>query len=235
MRSIFKLSIFITMAAILFGCSSSDSGSSTPPPPTTKSLNGVVIDPPVTGARVVLWGEIDGSYQPANFCGAGKNTICNTYTNNEGRFSIIYDLSKDISNFYLVTHGGTDTLYNTDLTGISLYSPLALFDVEKDIIVSPITTVVNSLIVNEGVSLSDAVQNTANALNISEDLVAVSPLESAELLKASYLVVKAAEFIHNESVEDPLTKIAAAVKEEPTLTIADDGFLNKLFELSDIT
>jgi hypothetical protein len=230
MTKLFKFFALTAAAAVLFGCSSSDSGGSGTPPPTTGNISGVVIDPPIKDARIELW-SADGV---ANFCGVNKNTICQSITNEEGRFILTVDSGRDLSGFYIITYGGVDTVYGTDFSGISLYSPLSLFDtVNESIIVSPITSIVNSIVIKQG-DLSAAVAKTAAALEIPESDVASSPLNNATLLKASYLVVKTAELINSEGTADPLAKIAAAV-EASSAAIAKDSFLDKLFEVSEIT
>jgi hypothetical protein len=235
MTKILKLFAFSAAAAFLFSCSSSDSGGSNSggSNPKTKGVSGIVIDPPIKDARIELK---NAGGVTASFCGENKNLICQDVSGKDGTFTIPVPFNENLSGYYLVTYGGVDTVYGTDFLGISLYSPLELFEGgNKSVIISPATSLAAFLVINKKADLSDAVSAAANALKLTGSEVSLSPLDNAALLKASYLAVKTAELIHNEGAADPLAKIAAAAAAKPSSSIAEGDFLDELFALSGIT
>jgi hypothetical protein len=226
--------LFITAALAFFimGCNSSSDSGSNSNAPDVRSLAGILADPPVEGARVALL-KPDGT--AAAFCGVNKNSICQDWSTESGNFDITVPLNEDLSGYYFVTYGGTDTVYGTNLSGLSLSSPLSLFDAGETVTVSPITSLVNSLILADStVTTEEAVSRTAEVLTIPADSVANSA-ESAVAIKASYLIIKVAELINSEGAAEPIGKIAQTALENPSDTITDTAFLNDLLNNSGIT
>jgi hypothetical protein len=226
MRYIFKFVIILAALAFVFGCSSSDSGGGSPES-NVISITGIVVDPPVEGSRLEL--REMGADAPANFCGVNRNTPCQAFTNNIGHFEFTADKTEDLSDYYIVTYGGVDTGYNTDLRGISFYSPLSLFNAGNDsVVVSPVTSLAASLILNESASVEEAVSKTESALGLAGVDIKANPMTNPSLIKASYLIVKAADLIYSEGAADPLAKIAKAVENTSPTSLTDTAFLNNL-------
>jgi hypothetical protein len=233
MRYIFRFIIISAALAFVFGCSSSDSGGGSYES-NVRSIIGIVVDPPVEGSRLEL--REMGAAAPANFCGVNRNTPCQAFTNTEGRFTFTADKTIDLSDYYIVTYGGVDTGYNTDLRGISFYSPLSLFNAGNDsVVVSPVTSLAASLILNESASVEDAVSKTESALGLAGVDIKANPMTNPSLIKASYLIVKAADLIYSEGAADPLAKIAEAVNNTNPTSLSDTAFISELITVSQIT
>jgi hypothetical protein len=235
MTKLFKF-LALTAAAALFGCSSSSSGGSSTPPPTTRNISGVV-SPSVAGSVVELWKN--GEVAPFNRCGVRRNTTCRYYSGNDGTFIITVDINEDVANFYIVTYGGIDAIYDTNLEGVSLSSPAALFidgsgELGK-ITVSPITSLVNYLITSVGYSLNDAAERTADFLEITADLLAENPLDNNEVLVKSYLVLKIAQIANAAGVAEPLERLAGGLAHNDFIsdTVSTLSVLDNLFNKID--
>ena len=198
------------LLTVTSACSDSSSdGGSFIPPSTTVTISGKVSDPAVDSARVSLVAQ-DGS--EANFCGANSNTICQTWTNKDGLFTMVVPRSKDLSTYYIKSVGGKDSVYNMDFNDISFVAPLSSFNAGvdgnwKDINVTPVTSLIKALTDN-GLSSVEAVKEIATALGLSESDVMSDPETVNELLKQSFLTVKTAK---EKGGNNPMADIASAL------------------------
>lgn len=126
---------------------------------TFKSLQGYVYDPEVQDARVKL------------VCGNDEYYMIGT-TSSTGSFKIDnIPSSKNLNDCYLHSTGGKDGADNLD--GLTFKAPLAIFDSNKDIYITPITTLISNddILNNSNFSKEDintSFKKIANFLEVTD-------------------------------------------------------------------
>ncbi len=219
--------LFIFLSLIIIGCSSgSDSQSSYQGVPT-KLISGKVSDPAVKNAKVML---VDSAGEVASFCGGNGTSLCQTWTDNNGVFSIFVALNQDVTSYHLVTKGGIDTAYgkNFDTTPFSIL-PLNTYvaDVNggySNILITPVTSLLKSL-VDLGLSENDALALLETSLGVAQADLKKDPERVDSLLKAAYLVTKIAL---SKAGANPFTDIANSINANKT-NITSDAVLQSIF------
>ncbi|KIH76475.1 hypothetical protein SAMN05660860_01572 [Geoalkalibacter ferrihydriticus] len=231
MKKLILFSIAITL--FVTGCgggSGSDGPLEGEDNSNTRTISGIVTDPAIRDARLELRKTSDGSL--AAICGAAGTQLCNnTWSGADGRFTLAVRKTSDLSDYYLVTHGGIDTVYGTSFESISLRSPLQAFSGHSgEIVVSPVTSILNPFV-------EECDLRTALGLSGHTNLLA-DPTENTELLKVSYLLVKIA-LAYNElgGSEDAFARMGEELALQP---LFDQGgnlrrpFLEEVFHDSSL-
>ncbi len=148
-----KIKKFLSTICILFagsfllgGCN--DSKSSAPGAgaggPTDQSISGIVSDPAVEGAEVVLV-KADGTLAKIS----GK-------TGGDGRFTLTGVPLGSLSGYRLKAVGGADTGTGEDFNNISLCLPLALYSAYQNVVVSPVACLVDAALAGSDVNAAVA-------------------------------------------------------------------------------
>lgn len=232
MKKLFVL--FAAVSLFMTGCGSSgSSGSSKPEPKTVNTIEGVLADPYISGARIELV-KADGTPADA-ICGTGGNAYCATFTGPNGVFKLSFPLDADISGYYLTSTGGTDEEYAIQLGTVSFASAIALFDngTEGDytgVVISPVTTVAARHMM-DGSTAEMAAALTLAAFGLPEgtDIAADPVAEGGVLLKASYLFTKTALLKAEQNSVNPVDKLFSAIKANPNALFTSSAVLEAVF------
>ena len=132
------IAILIAMGLPLTGCGSSSNDEKKqvePPAPVTQAISGIVSDPAIVGANVMV------------FDAKGDKTSFNATTDASGKFTITGLPEGELSNYRLVTSGGIDVTTGQDFSAIELSAPLAVFSDKKQLVVSPLTSLIDAQII----------------------------------------------------------------------------------------
>lgn len=140
------LSASVLLASVLVGCGGSSDSNSTSP-----TIQGVVSDGPIKNSVVKLMN--------------GSTKIAQTTTNEKGVFSFSTTLSSD-GKYIIEATGGTDVATGEDFTGLVLNSSLNLFENKKNVVVSPLTTLVGEAMKN-GSSSKAALEKVKTQLDLA--------------------------------------------------------------------
>ncbi len=132
-----KSAIAVLLAGVsltLSGCGSSDDKTVETVTPVTQSISGVVSDPAITAANVVVYDA------------QGSKTEFTATTDDAGKFTISGLPEGDLANYRLVTTGGFDHSTGQDFTNIELSTPLDVFTEKSALVVSPLTSLIDAQI-----------------------------------------------------------------------------------------
>ncbi|MFQ5588979.1 MAG: hypothetical protein ACE5F7_09060, partial [Nitrospiria bacterium] len=152
----FHSKILMLLAAVLLagGCSSSGGGSGGA---TEQSISGIVSDPAVEGAEVILV-RSDGSL-----------TGISARSGADGRF-LLAGAPIDLTGYRLKTASGADTGTGQDFRSIELCLPLALFSTFDNVVVSPLTCIVQAAFDGTDINAAvAAVQGKLGGIDLSAD------------------------------------------------------------------
>ena len=150
------------------------------------TVNGQVLDPPVSGALVKL-------------VSAEGNALSSLVrTDDEGRFSLQYRGTS--TGARLVATGGRDSGTGLSFQGLSLSAPLAD---NPDGIVTPVTTLVAHLTA-QGFSLDSARQRVAARLGLDASVLLASPLEHGNVQHRTVLLAHFQTLLRGEQNPEDL-------------------------------
>lgn len=154
------VAVFIAiLGGSLVGCgSSSNDEKVVPPAVTTQSISGVVSDPAIAGANVMVYDA------------QGQQTAFTAITDENGLFSISGLPAGELTNYRLVSQGGIDKSTGQRFTKIELATPIDVFTEKDQLVISPITSLIDAKI-NDGVAASEVVEQV-KAMLAEVDLLA---------------------------------------------------------------
>ncbi len=219
-----RLYIYVlTAMLILSGCSSSDGSSSNGGATATSAVSGVGVD-----------GYIAGSYVYADLDGSGDENggDINTTTNAEGNFT--FGSTKVAHDTYLYLTGGIDIATNIPFAGT-----LSASFQGNTTVISPLSTMVASLMQNEGLGYAAAVASVAAMTGLTEEQVVADPFAEpvdTDVFVASQRIVSAATMLGGDftaavdalaASDMNITAAAAAMipPVDPTDALAVDAFI----------
>lgn len=159
------------------GSSSPDPDARTGPDDETTSISGIVTDPPISGAAVVL----------RSAEGDALSTV--ERTGGDGTFELSYNQDADLAGATVEARGGTDTETGMDFTGMTLNSPVEGGDAP---VVSPLTSLVVAESEATGQGIAAARSALADRLGLSEEQVRADPADSAAVQRANLLTSRGA-------------------------------------------
>lgn len=213
MKRFLSVVTLLALTALVSACSSSGGSGGGTPAPSGKQIQGVLVDPPIRDARVEIRTQ-DGAI--AAICGINGNQMCNVWSDADGRFAFNLFSNVDMNTLSIVSYGGYDEGYGIDMDGISLSTSLSLFAADSnnsyDVVISPVTSIVNNLI-KSGVNKAAALATARVALGLPDNVsLSANPMDEPEILKASYMIIKIAQMQNDAGVLEPLGDIAAALR-----------------------
>ncbi|MBV1915514.1 MAG: carboxypeptidase-like regulatory domain-containing protein [Pseudomonadales bacterium] len=175
-NQVFKLltASSLAISLSLVGCSSSNNGSTGGGGDKTQSISGVVSDPEVQGASVVLRDGSDDAVGQAVITGA------------DGTFTISGIPKGDLAGYRVVATGGIDVGTGESLDGMDLTLPLDMYEESGygATVVTPITSLIDALVAS-GDSLAEAKTAVAAQLGLDEVDLASNPVGSASVMSSS--------------------------------------------------
>ncbi|WP_238616121.1 hypothetical protein [Ectothiorhodospira shaposhnikovii] len=144
---------------------------------TSLHLSGLVTDPPIEGAAVRL----------VNAQGDALSIV--ELTGSDGRFSVTLteDLAREVRR--ILARGGIDTMTGQVLGNLMLSAPLEGGAVD-DMLVSPLTTLVDRSMRERGMSRDQAVSAVASRLALNPAVVMADPASDASAQRASLLMTE---------------------------------------------
>jgi len=150
------------------------------------TISGYAIDGPIKDARV---------YLDANDNGAYDENETNTTTNTVGyyEFKSKTDARYDIA---IIVDGGIDTVTGKAFEGV-LKKRYQKGDNLESLMVTPASTLVDTFVKKDKMTLKDARKKVANFLNISEEEIIKNPTKDIKLYKVNLMLIKYAEFLDN--------------------------------------
>lgn len=188
----------LTLLTACGGSSNKDEKKVTPlPKPTTQVVTGTVIDPEIANATVYLYKS--GQTDP----------IASVITDEQGKFSIDSAPIGELANYYLQTKGGIDKATGLAFDNIVLSTPLSHYDAFSDVIISPLSS-----LINKETTDFDAELKQLTSLIGEVDLKA-DPRESLSLQK---LTLKLSALLHRQY---SASQIVSALDTEIGLTKSD--------------
>ncbi|MFQ5598393.1 MAG: carboxypeptidase-like regulatory domain-containing protein [Nitrospiria bacterium] len=173
--------IFICFAGAFFvaACSSGGGGGGSPSVP---SISGIVSDPAIENAEVVLM-NLDGT--PAKI---------SDKTGSDGRFTLAEVPPGSLSNYRLITSGGADRETGQEFIGITLCLPLALYQQYDNVVVSPLTCLVDAAFENSDIEAAIArVKTHLGEVDITAD-PAANPSRMALAMKLTLMAAEGKSF-----------------------------------------
>ncbi len=137
----------------------------------TQSISGVVTDPEIKGASVVLWDT------------AGSQVGQPVITGDDGAFVFSGVPEGDLAGYKVVATGGKDMSTGVDFDGLALTLPLGVYEVGSysDMSVGPVTSLIASAMVG-GSTLAEAKAAVAAQLGLSEADLVLSPSASVPVM-----------------------------------------------------
>ena len=175
-------SVALATLLVLSGCSSSEGESNSSTGGTgqqTFSANGKGVDGYIANADI--YADLDKS-------GDQNSSEPTTTTGAQGNFS--FDPVQLEKGVFLYLSGGTDIALNKDFTGT-----LSAYFNGVNTIVSPLSTMVVSLMKNEGLSYEEALARVAAMMHITVDEVTADPYSVPKAFVASQRIVLAATML----------------------------------------
>ena len=153
---------------------STDTSSNTGSEATSQNVSGVVSDPEIQGASVIL--------QDSSGVQIGQLVM----TGDDGRFTITGAPTGDLSGYKVIATGGTDVGTGENLDGIALSLPLDLYAAGSysSVTVSPVTSLVEAAMA-AGNSLADAKTSIATQLSLAETDLSNNPSTAANVMQQS--------------------------------------------------
>ncbi|MDA3945797.1 MAG: tandem-95 repeat protein [Helicobacteraceae bacterium] len=219
-------SAVLTAMLVLGGCSSSDgestSGTGSDVTPTS-TASGAAVDGYIANGH--LYADLDGSKD--------ENTgDINTTTDAAGDFS--FGETTVAHGTYLYLTGGTDLALNTPFTGA-----LRAYFFGEATFVTPLSTLIVSLMQNEALSYAAAVTRAAAMMGLSEAQIVADPMTDPDVFVASQRVVAVATTLGGDfsvavdalaSSDMNITAAAAALVPavDPADALAVDAFILEL-------
>jgi len=215
-----KIVASLLLGAVLVGCGSTQSSAPVSSNDTNTESNQTLIGGKATDgylAKAEVLIDINTTTK-----GKADSGDYVTVTNNSGDFSI--DSNITIPNGTMIyAKGGINVSTGKDFNG----TLKGIFNgVKENIILSPLTTMVAAKVEENNISIQEAEQSVAKALDIPTDAVNADPAENKEALKATQQVVAVAKVIQAEdsskSVSDIIEEIAQNIddKEDSNFTKA---------------
>ncbi len=236
MKKFFYLLVPLVFILASCGGGGSDSGDGGGKSPFLKAIavEGLVSDPPISGARVVILKGADNKIYDQ--CGLSDNKIlCQTFTDKDGKFSFIVPEDFDYSKYYLKTYGGKDEKTGVNFYDLSMESPLALYADSSSPVVSPVTTIMNAMHkADPSISADKIVSDTKEALGLDSEDPKADPISNPVLFKRSFVLMSAALAYRNELVsnagnnEKPFDAVCRTVDGNASI-IGNDGTLSHSF------
>eukprot|EP00767_Chilomastix_cuspidata_P008008 gnl/Chilomastix_cuspidata/8975.p1 GENE.gnl/Chilomastix_cuspidata/8975~~gnl/Chilomastix_cuspidata/8975.p1 ORF type:complete len:1047 (-),score=102.86 gnl/Chilomastix_cuspidata/8975:782-3922(-) len=183
-KKLYLMILFFILAICLAACSSGGSGGGNSGDNEYKSISGAVIDDYIVGATVYLK--------------CGDTLYSSTAkTDNKGGFIIEkIPADADLSNCILTTSGGSDA--SDDFNDLVLKSPIAMFDDNNSIYITPFTT----LVANHGdmgSSYDKSIEEVAGFLGLTKDNLSANPLNEVSLARLAKKITKVALLKDNQS------------------------------------
>ncbi len=182
-RKIFQNFIFALLGTFLIGgCSSGSSGGGDDGGAASQSISGIVSDPAVEHADVILV-KLDGTLAKIS----GKSGA-------DGGFTLTKVPGGDLSGYVVKTSGGADTGTGQDFQGIALCLPLALYSQYDNVVVSPITCLLSAAYDGSDINAAIAkVKARLGDINVTAD-PATDPTRQALAMKLTLIAAEGKSF-----------------------------------------
>jgi hypothetical protein len=189
-----RTALLVLGLGLLSACGGGGGGGGNGGSPSTHSMSGVVVDPAIAGATVTLRSA------------SGNALAAVVTTDGEGRFTINYPAGSDLSGAVLTSRGGEDVVTGYSFRNAVLSAPVT----EGEPVVSLLTSLVQYLIEEDGLSAEAATQTVAGWYSLSDAAVLADPRDSAA---AQYSALHLAGWLNAlRDEEAPVALIAGALR-----------------------
>jgi len=205
-KTIFSGAFMLFAGIFLLGaCSSGGNGGGTPAA-TEQSISGIVSDPAIEGAQVVLV-KLDGSL-----------TGISAKSGADGGFTLAGVPAGSLSDYRLETIGGADTGTGEDFRKIALCLPLAMYTQYESLVISPLTCLVSAAF--DGSDINAAIMAVKERIG-DIDLTTDPSTDPVVLALAMKLTLMAAEGKSFQQILDGLDPTPLAGPETVNVALSE--------------
>ena len=217
MKNIKKL-LIISIVFLFIGCGGSSSSSTTT---SSTNISGTAVDGYIKDAKVCI--DINNN----NLCDNDEPT---TTTNTDGKFTFT-NINPSLNGKNIIIVGGVDTATNTIFDGI-LKNRLDINN--KNINITPLTTLVLNLVNSNNQDISTAKNSIAGSLGLSTDTIDNDPMQNIELFKQTQKIIQLVKLIQDDVNTTNKTTLFDNLMDKVAISLDNSGSLDTTQILTDI-